>query len=95
MKKVRPKGHEEGQDASGKLFETLKERHGFVSDRQLSDHFGLHRSSVSRVRHGGPVTLAMKLAIIAKDKMPLEEIERLIKKPRFDPKVLAKQQEGA
>lgn len=94
MEKSKPRGHVVGSDASGRLFDTLRMKHGFTNDRQLGDWFGLHRSSVSRVRHGkGPVSNAMRLAIMAKDGLTVSEIDKLIKKPRFDVKPVA--QEGA
>lgn len=92
-KSVIPRGSKTGDDLSGRLFDTLRQNRGFTNDRQLADFFGMHRSSVSRVRHGGgPVTQGMKLAIISKTGMSLDDIEKLIKKPRFDPKVTAQQQ---
>lgn len=93
-KPVKPRGHQPGSDVSGKLFDTIMQRHGFTRDAQLANYFGLARSSVSRVRNGtGTVSQGMRLTIIQKEGFSVEQIDKLIKQPRF--KVTAQQQEGA
>lgn len=83
-KPIRPRGHQPGTDVSGKLFDTIMQRHGFTRDTQLANYFGLARSSVSRVRNGtGTVSQGMRLTIIQKEGWTVEQIEKLIRQPRF------------
>lgn len=85
MKKTTPRKYREGlDDASGELFDFLRKKRGLKNDAALGVYFGLHRSSVSRVRNGkGPVSLAMREAIMRKEGMSVAELDRLIKRPRF------------
>ena len=84
MVTIKPKGHEAGQDASGRLFDTLLSRQGFTRDNQLAEWLGYHRTAISNIRRGAqPVSAPMRDVVAEKAGMTLEQVERLIRQPRF------------